>query len=203
MHAAARRGSARHLQIDVTREASIAGACASLSNARPLRLVVVATGLLHDETMQPEKSMRSLDADRLARSFAVNAIGPALVAKHVLPLLPREGKCVFAVLSARVGSIADNNLGGWYGYRASKAALNQILRTLALEMKRSRPNAILVALHPGTVETPLSAPFRNKVEHKDIFTPGEAAGHLLQVIDTLTPEESGKLIGWDGHPIPF
>ena len=199
----ARRPTAPDIAIDITDEASIVVATATVRTMPALRLVIVASGLLHDGDLAPEKSMRALDGERLARSFAVNAIGPALVAKHLLPLLPREGKSVFAVLSARVGSIADNRLGGWYGYRASKAALNQIVRTLAVEASRGRPDAIVVALHPGTVATGLSAPFRGQVDPERLFTPDQAAGHLLTVIDGLTPRDTGGFFAWDGSPIPF
>ena len=190
-------------RLDLTDEASIAAACAALAPGPPLRLAVVATGLLHDATLRPEKTLRALDAATLARAFAVNAVGPALVAKHLLPLLPREGRSVFAVLSARVGSIGDNRLGGWYGYRASKAALNQIVRTLAVEVGRTRPDAIVVALHPGTVATGLSRPFSGAVRPSGVFTPADAAGHLLAVIDGLRPADSGGFFAWDGAPIPY
>ena len=189
--------------IDLTDEASIVAACAALDDELPLRLVIVAVGLLHDATQQPEKSMRALDPVALARSFAVNTIGPAMVAKHVIPRLPRDGKSLFAVLSARVGSIGDNRLGGWHGYRASKAALNQMIRTLAIETARSRPEAVLAALHPGTVATALSAPFRGNVEPERLFTPDEAAGYLLDVVDALTPVDSGGFFAWDGSSIAF
>ena len=189
--------------IDLTDEGSIRAACAALGDGPPLRLVIVATGLLHDTIQQPEKSMRALDPTSLARSFAVNAIGPALVAKHVIPLLPREGKSVVAVLSARVASIGDNRLGGWYGYRASKAALNQIIRTLSIETARTRPDLILAALHPGTVATPLSAPFRGNVEPERLFTPIEAADYLLRVVDGLGSADSGGFFAWDGSTISF
>ena len=195
--------SRRAGSIDLTDESSIAAACAAFGDWPPLRLVIVASGLLHDEMQQPEKSMRALDPVSLARSFAVNAIGPALVAKHVIPRLPREGKAVFAVLSARVGSIGDNRLGGWHGYRASKAALNQMVRTLAIETARTRPDAILAALHPGTVSTSLSAPFRGNVEADRLFTPSEAAGYLLSVVDDLTSADSGGFFAWDGSTIAF
>ena len=189
--------------IDICDEASIAQACDGLGGAAPVRLVVVASGFLHDEAQQPEKSLRALDAAALARAFAVNAIGPALVAKHMVPRMPREGRAVFAVISARVGSIADNRLGGWYGYRASKAALNQLVRTTAIEVARTRPEAIVVALHPGTVATALSAPFRAGVAADKLFTPDVAAGHLLEVIGRLEPADSGGFFAWDGTPIPF
>ncbi len=191
-------------RLDLTDEASIAAAFADVPDEGALRLVVVATGLLHDEAQQPEKTMRALDATLLARSFAVNAIGPALVAKHAVPRMPRAGRSVFAVLSARVGSIEDNRLGGWYGYRAAKAALNQLVRTLAVETRRGRPDLIVVALHPGTVATPLSAPFRpGGSDGATLFTPAVAAGHLLRVIGGLSPADSGGFFAWDGTRIPF
>ena len=187
--------------IDLRDEASIAAAAATLT--APPRLVIVATGVLHGDGMAPEKTMRALDPARLASVFAVNAIGPALVAKHFIPLLPRAGKSVVAILSARVGSITDNRLGGWYGYRASKAALNQMVRTLAIETRRTRPDAIVVALHPGTVATDLSAPFQANVAADGLFTPDQAAAHLLAVIDGLAPEDSGGFFAWDGRSIAF
>ena len=189
--------------IDVTDDASIATAFDTLASGPPLRLVIVASGLLHDPVQQPEKSMRTLDSAWLARSFAVNTIGPALVAKHAIPIFPRRGRCLFAVLSARVGSIGDNRLGGWHGYRASKAALNQMIRTLAIETARTMPDLVLAALHPGTVATGLSAPFRNNVEPERLFAPDEAAGYLLRVLDGLTAADSGGFFAWDGSEIPF
>ena len=139
---------------------------------------------------------------RLARIFAVNTIGPALVLKHFAPLLPRTGRSVIALLSARVGSISDNRLGGWYGYRASKAALNQLVRTASIEVARSRRDAVIVGLHPGTVETPLSAPFRGNVSPGKLFTPRVSAAHLLTAIEGLTPADSGKCFAWDGSEVP-
>ena len=145
--------------IDLLDEASLERAARFAAEKGDLRLVIDATGFLHDERQVPEKSWHELDAEKLARSFALNAIGPALLMKHVLPRLPRKGKAVFATLSARVGSIGDNRLGGWYAYRASKAALNQVVRTASVELRRRHPDALCIALHPGTVATPLSAPF--------------------------------------------
>lgn len=194
-------GRATAPAIDFDEEATIAAAVAHAAGIAPLRLVLDATGFLHDERQGPEKSWRDLDAAKLARSFAINAIGPALLMKHALPLLPREGKSVFATLSARVGSIGDNRLGGWYGYRASKAALNQIVRTAAVELKRRAPEAVCVALHPGTVETKLSSPF-----HRDglaVQSPAEAAGRLLRAIDGLGAEHSGGFFDPEGRAIPF
>ena len=144
----------------------------------------------------PEKSWRQLDPSTLTRQFAINAVGPALVMKHFLPLLPRQGRSVFACLSARVGSIGDNHLGGWYGYRASKAALNQFVRTAAVELARTRPEAICVALHPGTVATPLSQPF--VAEGPEIVSAEVAAGRLIQVIDGLTVSDTGGFFDHTG-----
>lgn len=190
------------IPLDLIDEASIAAAASRISQSHaPVRLVFVATGLLSDKSTSPEKSLRDLDAATLAHVFAVNAIGPALIARHFLPLLPREGKSVFAALSARVGSIGDNHLGGWYGYRASKAALNQIIHTAAIEVARSRPDAICLALHPGTVATPLSAPFFKS--GLSIQSPTEAAASLLNVIDGSKPTDSGGFFDYRGERIAW
>lgn len=186
--------------IDILDEQSIETALAGLDR---IDLAIVATGRLHAPGgIQPEKSWRALGMDTLIESFAVNAVGPALVAKFILPRLPRSGKAVFAALSARVGSISDNRLGGWYGYRTSKAALNQLIRTFSIELARQRKDAICVGLHPGTVDSPLSRPFQAGVDPNRLFTPSFAAERLLAVIDTLESSQSGQLIAWDGSTIP-
>ncbi|MDQ2892336.1 MAG: SDR family NAD(P)-dependent oxidoreductase [Pseudomonadota bacterium] len=185
--------------IDIEDEASIAAAAARISNAPDL--VIVATGLLHAGKNAPEKTYRDLDAPTLARTIAVNAIGPALVAKHVLPLMPKTGRTVFAALSARVGSIGDNRMGGWYGYRAAKAALNQLIRTLAIEEKRRNDRSIVIALHPGTVDTALSRPFQASVRPGTLFTPSRAAVQLLDVIDGLKAPDSGRVFDWEGKEV--
>ena len=186
--------------LDLDDEASIAAAAARLATDPPT-LVIVATGLLHEDGYSPEKAMRDLDPAWLARQFAVNAIGPALIAKHVLPVMPKTGRCVFAVLSARVGSIGDNRLGGWYGYRAAKAALNQLIRTLAIEERRRNDRSIVVGLHPGTVDTALSRPFQANVRVDQLFTADRAAVQLLDVIDGLKPPDSGKVFDWEGKEV--
>jgi NAD(P)-dependent dehydrogenase (short-subunit alcohol dehydrogenase family) len=188
-------------QFDLLDEASIAAASALV--AGPVHIIFVATGMLHAEKIQPEKSFLALNPDTLARSFAVNTIGPALVAKHFLPLLPRHQRSVFAALSARVGSIADNQLGGWHAYRAAKAALNQLIRTFSIELAHKYPQAVCVGLHPGTVDTDLSKPFQRNVVAGKLFTPDTSARHLLDVIDQLQPADSGGLFAWDGARIPF
>ncbi|MBX9749905.1 MAG: SDR family oxidoreductase [Roseococcus sp.] len=185
--------------LDLLDEASIARAAAEIGPG--LRLVVDATGFLHDARFQPEKSFRQLDPAHLAHSFALNATGPALLMKHFLPLLAREGRAVFATLSARVGSIADNRLGGWTSYRAAKAALNQIMRNSAIEVARSRPQVICVALHPGTVATPLSDPFAKA--GLEVQAPEQAAERLLEVIEGLSPSQTGLFFDHHGKPIPF
>lgn len=189
------------LRFDLGDEASIAAAAADLAARGEIRLVIDATGVLTNDRTAPEKSWRQIDAAALAEAFAVNAIGPALLMKHLLPILPRQGRSVFATLSARVGSIGDNRLGGWYGYRASKAALNQIVRTAAVELARQRPEAICVALHPGTVDTGLSQPFARA--GLTVQTPEAAAGHLLEVIEGLEAGQSGGFFDWRGEEVPW
>lgn len=187
--------------LDLEDEQSIATAAAGVARAVAPTLIFVATGLLHHgET--PERSFRSMTADHLLRDFRVNTVGPALVAKHFLPLLPKNRPATFAALSARVGSIGDNRLGGWHSYRASKAALNMILRNLAIEMARSHPQAIVAGLHPGTVDTALSAPFRRGVAAEKLFTAAHSAGRMLAVLEGLTPADSGGVFAWDGTRIP-
>ncbi len=192
-------------RLDLEDESSIAvAATAAESSLGPLHLVIVASGLLHDgASLQPEKTWRTLDAEALERSYRVNAVGPALLAKHLLPRLDRNRKSVFAVVTARVGSISDNQLGGWYAYRASKAAANMLVRTLSIELSRRNPGALCVALHPGTVDTPLSRPFQRGVPEGKLFTPAKSVGHLLEVLERLGPEDSGQLYAWDGQRIPF
>ncbi len=187
--------------IDLEDESSLEAAARFAEEKGELRLVIDATGFLHDARHLPEKSWRELDAAKLARSFALNAIGPALLMKHVLPRMPRKGKAVFATLSARVGSIADNHLGGWYAYRASKAALNQLVRTAAVELARCSPEALCIALHPGTVATPLSAPFAKA--GLQVVEPLPAAIRLLAVVNRLSADSSGGFFDYHGQPIPW
>lgn len=208
VHAGSRGGQApigeklRPFAFDLTDEASIAAACAGIGG--PLDLVLIATGrLTRMGGTGPEKSYRALSADGMAEIFAVNTIGPALIAKHVLPLLRRDGRAVFAAISARVGSISDNRLGGWHAYRMSKAALNMLVKNLALELARTHPQAVAVTLHPGTVDTALSAPFQRGVAEGKLFTPAFSAEALLRVLELLTPADSGGLFAWDGARVPF
>jgi len=186
--------------LDLRDEASIAAAAAHFPPGS-LRRVILATGFLHDERFTPEKAMRQLDAAHMAQSFTLNTIGPALVMKHFLPRLRREGRAVFAVLSARVGSIGDNRLGGWWSYRASKAALNQCVRNAAIEAARSHREAVVVAIHPGTVATGLSGPFAKA--GLEVQTPAEAAVRILAVLEGLTPEQSGGFFDHLGKAVPW
>ncbi len=184
--------------VDPTDEGSIVRAAATLE---AVDLAIVTTGMLHDDHQRPERALKELDPAKLARSFAINTIAPALVAKHLIPKMPRDRRAVFAVLGARVGSISDNRTGGWHGYRASKAAIVMLMKTIAIETARNRPNAIIVTLHPGTVDTGMSKPFQGNVAPEKLFTPALAAGQLLRVIDGLTPADSGGHFAWDGSRI--
>ncbi|MGL1835028.1 SDR family oxidoreductase [Rhodocyclaceae bacterium SMB388] len=188
--------------IELTDEGSIEAAAAWIGETGlPLRLVFDASGFLHDQRFTPEKRLQQLDPAHLAKAFAINAIGPALLMKHFLPMLARDGKSVFATLSAKVGSIGDNRMGGWYGYRASKAALNQFVRTAAIELRRRAPHAICVSLHPGTTDTGLSRPFAKN--GLDVRPPAQAAAQLLDVIDRLEPDDSGGFFDYAGRPLPW
>jgi NAD(P)-dependent dehydrogenase (short-subunit alcohol dehydrogenase family) len=184
--------------LDLTDEDSVARVLGGLEGT--FDRIVVATGALQIGEAGPEKTIRTLDPVDMAAQFALNAIGPALVLKHALPLVPRDRRSVVAVLSARVGSIGDNRLGGWISYRAAKAAVNQILRTSAIEYGRLRAQAIVVSLHPGTVQTGLTGPYLAR--HGSV-TPDEAAQNLLRVIDGLSPDDSGRFFDWAGKPVPW
>ncbi|MDT7535353.1 SDR family NAD(P)-dependent oxidoreductase [Sphingobium sp. SA2] len=202
VHGFARSRSGNH-HLDLLDEASIAAAAAYVAQGPAPSLVIVATGLLHRGDQQPEKALSDLDPDWLAQLYAVNAIGPTIVAKHFLPIMPKVGRTVFAALSARVGSIGDNRLGGWHGYRASKAALNMLVRNLAIEERRRNDRAIVVTLHPGTVDTALSRPFQNNVPKGQLSDPERAALQLLDVIEGLKVPDSGKLFDFQGEEVPF
>ena len=190
--------------IDLNDENSIANAAKLAAQNGALDLVIVTSGILwKGEDVRPEKSMRELDMDGLVQLFAVNAAGPALVAKHFLPALRKNSKTLFASLSARVGSIGDNRLGGWYSYRASKAALNMLLKTFAIEHARQWPDSVVAGLHPGTVDTALSQPYTSRTPKDALFSPETSARHLLKVMDQLCPEDSGGVFAWDGSRIQY
>ncbi len=204
-------GRQTHPALDYSDPTSVERCAAHVSDrlarlGQPLVRVLVTTGFLHGllpggETAAPERSWQQLDAAALSHSFLINAIGPALLIKHMLPLLPRQGRCVAAFLSARVGSVGDNGLGGWYAYRASKAALNQLVHTAAIELSRRNRSAICVVLHPGTVDTDLSRPFAKT--GLQVRSPGMAAREILAVADGLTPVQSGGFWDQHGKPVPW
>ena len=196
--------SVKPFPINISDEASVAAAAAQCAQAGLIDLVIVATGILHKgDELKPEKRMRDLNADAMAEVFRINTIAPAIVAKHFLPRMRRDGKSAFAAISARVGSIGDNRLGGWASYRASKAALNMLLKTLSIEHARTHPDGIVVALHPGTTDTALSKPFQRNVPDGKLFTPDYSAERLLRVIDGLTSEDTGGFFAWNGDPIEY
>jgi NAD(P)-dependent dehydrogenase (short-subunit alcohol dehydrogenase family) len=178
---------------------SVASLCAT-SNLQ-LRLLVVATGFLHGEQGQPERSFTNLDSAYLTHVFQINTLGPALVMKYFLPLMPKTGRCVAGFISAKVGSISDNALGGWYGYRASKAALNQLVKTSAIELARRNKDSICVSLHPGTVATALSEPFAKT--GLNVRPASSAASELLAVLAGLQPSDTGCLVDYQGLKLPF
>ncbi len=186
--------------LDLEAEPSIREAAEAIAKDGTVHLIIDATGILHDVDMSPEKTIDAVDPATIARAFAVNATGPLLLFKHFHRLLPRDERGAFASLSARVGSISDNALGGWYGYRASKAALNMFIRTAAIELARKRPLAVCLALHPGTVQTQLSDPYSGSRER---FQPDHSAEQLLQVIDRAQICQTGSFLAYDGSEIPW
>lgn len=187
---------------DLRDEVSIKAAAESLK-ANPPELVIVATGVLTlSDGSGPERTLRRLDPETMGEVLSLNTIGPALIAKHILPLMPRSERFVFAALSARVGSISDNGLGGWHSYRASKAALNMLLKNFALEMGRTHKDGVIIGLHPGTVDSALSEPFQKGLPDGQLTEPGQAASNLLAVLDRVSAEDSGKVFDFKGEEVP-
>ena len=192
----------RAFRFDLSDEASIAAAAGAMADTPP-DLVVVASGVLTlADGSGPERSYKQIDGAAMDEVFRLNTIGPALVAKHMLPLLPRDRRSVFAALSARVGSIGDNRIGGWHSYRASKAALNMLLKNFAIELGRTHKQAIVAGLHPGTVDSALSEPFQANLPAGQLTRPADAADNLLNVIDGLTVVDSGGVFDWKGEAVP-
>jgi NAD(P)-dependent dehydrogenase (short-subunit alcohol dehydrogenase family) len=192
----------RCLLVDVTVEEQIAAAVQSLQ-ATTIRYVINCVGLLHDGAMQPEKSLRQINTEQMLRYFQVNSVSAVLWAKHLQPLLKQSPQAVFASISAKVGSIGDNQLGGWYGYRASKSALNMLMRNISIEYRRTCPQTIVVVLHPGTTDTNLSQPFQRNVPPEKLFSVERTVSQLLNVIDQLSLVDSGEFFNWDGQKIPW
>ena len=192
------------LPMDITDELSISQAIEQITQqTKKLHLVIYCVGILHDGNFQPEKSLRQIVPENLVRYFQVNSIGAVLLAKHIMPLLRHQEPNIFAAISAKVGSIEDNRLGGWYGYRASKAALNMFLKTISLEYRRRCPKTIVVALHPGTTDTNLSQPFQANVPPGKLFPVSRTVEQLLKVMENLEPKDSGEFFSWDGTPLPW
>lgn len=191
------------LTLDLTEEESIAEACGKILQDGAPALTIIASGFLSQiGGLQPERSFKQQSATSFETLFAINTIGPALIAKHLLPGIPRKGRHVIAFLSARVGSISDNRVGGWHAYRASKAALNMLIRNYAIELSMRKSEAICVGLHPGTVDTPLSLPFQKSLPEGQVISAERSAKHLLEVCQNLTLADSGKVFDWKGEPIP-
>ena len=192
------------LQVDITDESQIAAATKEIQNSvKQLHLVIYCVGVLHDRYLSPEKSLRQIEPEKLLYSFQVNSIGAVLLAKHLMPLFNKKERSIFASISAKVGSIGDNRLGGWYGYRASKAALNMFLKTTAIEYSRRCPKTIVVALHPGTTDTRLSQPFQKNVLPGKLFPVEHTVDLLSQVISGLEIKDSGEFFSWDGTQLPW
>jgi NAD(P)-dependent dehydrogenase (short-subunit alcohol dehydrogenase family) len=190
----------KHFLIDIENENSIQDAAKSVEEIN-FDEIIIASGLLHTNEFGPEKSIKDLKADNILKILNVNTVGPAIIGKHFLPLLNKDNKSVMAFLSARVGSISENKLGGWYAYRASKSALNQIIKTFSIELKRTNPKAIILGLQPGTVNSELSAPFKRSVSNKNLFSAEYSVSQLLGVIKRAEEGSSGNLISWDGEII--
>ena len=192
----------KNIYIDIENEDSIIESIKKIPKDIKFDLIFVATGILHnDEDIYPEKSIKDISGNELKKVLMVNTIGPALIGKYFIPFLNKNNRNVFAFLSARVGSISNNKIGGWYSYRASKSALNQIIKNFSIEIKRSNPNSIFVGLQPGTVKSNLSKPFQKNVNSENLFSPDYSAKKLLDVINNLSIEDTGKLFAWDGEEI--
>ncbi|MFK8184277.1 MAG: SDR family NAD(P)-dependent oxidoreductase [Phormidesmis sp.] len=192
------------IQMDVTDETTmLSGLDEIKQHVSELHLAINCVGLLHNEQQQPEKALRQLEADQLLNYFRVNSVGPALLAKNLMPLFKHKTPALFATISAKVGSIGDNRLGGWYGYRASKAALNMLLKTAAIEYSRRNPHTIIVMLHPGTTDTALSKPFQRGVPEGKLFSTERTVSQLLAVLANVGPEDSGEFFSWDGSRLPW
>ena len=187
-------------ELDIENQNSIQDAAEKIKENH-LNNIIVATGILHSENFGPEKSIKNINHDSMAKVMSINTIGPSLVGRYFIPLLTKDTRSVLAFLSARVGSISDNKLGGWYSYRASKTALNQIIKNFSIELKRTNPNAIVLGLQPGTVDSKLSEPFKKNVAKGKLFSPNQSCEFLIEVIKKATISDSGNLLSYDGETI--
>ena len=189
-----------HINIDVTDEVSVKAAASKIGENRLDRLIVTS-GILHTELFGPEKSIKDIKIENFVKIFSVNAFGPALIGKYFLPLMKKDKKSIAAFLSARVGSISENKLGGWYAYRASKSALNQIIKNFSIEAKRTNPTGIIIGLQPGTVKSKLSEPFQKNVKKGNLLLPKDSVKSLIRVIENVMQNDSGKIFDWKGEEI--
>ena len=189
-----------HINIDVTDEVSVKAAASKIEENRLDRLIV-ATGVLHTKSFGPEKSIKDIKIENFVKIFSVNTFGPALIGKYFLPLMKKDQKSIVAFLSARVGSISENKLGGWYAYRASKSALNQIIKNFSIEAKRTNSSGIIIGLQPGTVKSKLSEPFQKNVKKGKLFLPEDSVDSLIKVIENVMQNDSGKIFDWEGEEI--
>jgi NAD(P)-dependent dehydrogenase (short-subunit alcohol dehydrogenase family) len=190
-----------HIKIDSYNEESIKSSCASILDNVVPDIIIVANGALHINKKLPEKSLKNISSAYMSSIFDINVITPSLIMKHILPMIPRDHAFKFAALSARLGSISDNSLGGWFSYRSSKAALNMIIKTASIECTRQNPQSVIVGLHPGTVSSELSAPFQKNVAEEKLFPPKQSAQYLAKVINNLSPQDTGNILAWDGQRI--
>lgn len=190
----------KSLELDIENQESIKDAAEKITG-NFLDHIIIATGVLHSKNFGPEKSIKEIKQDNMAKVISINAIGPSIVGRYFIPLLRKDAKSVIAFLSARVGSISDNKLGGWYSYRASKSALNQVVKNFSIELKRTNPKAIVLALQPGTVDSNLSEPFKKNVAPDKLFTPEQSRELLTNVIENATTNDSGNLLAYDGETI--
>ncbi|MCW8872756.1 MAG: SDR family NAD(P)-dependent oxidoreductase [Xanthomonadales bacterium] len=194
----------QRIALDVSSDASIDSFSSLLKHVEGgIDIAIHAAGILHENGLQPEKSLADCSVPNLLRMFAVNSIGPLMVARALLETADRQRRFTFAALSAMVGSISDNRLGGWYGYRASKAALNQLIKTLSIECRVKHPQASILAIHPGTTDTGLSRPFQRNVKPGRLYTPRQTADRIIGVIQNTGPADSGRFLNWDGSEIPW
>ena len=201
--AASSSSNIHNVSIDIESDSSISNASSICSEAGPFDIIIVTTGMLSDENIGPEKSLRHLNKESFSKIFSVNTLGPALIAKYFIPLLKKDAPSFLGFLSARVGSISDNRIGGLYSYRASKAALNMTIKSLSIEVSRNNPQSIIAGLHPGTVDSKLSKPFQGNVSEGKLFTPDYSVSKMAEVISNLKPENSGSCFAWDGEEIEF
>lgn len=201
------RNNPNHLSnwhsIDIEDENSIKKAAKVMVAHSPLQKLIVATGVLYMQGILPEKSFSEVSSKPMHKIYALNTIGPALVMKHFLPLMDQVNPSIFAILSDRVGSISDNQLGGWHSYRASKAALNMLIRNASIEMRETHKKLTIVGLHPGTVESKMSAPYKDYLPKNEVFSPEFASCQLIEVLNTLKPDNSGGIFSWNGEDIPY